>query len=220
MDDAGLTSIAVTTYPNLISGDARVVRTSLADAAAHAELARDLDAPAIRVFIGERDDHVPGETLQRRAVDALGELLECVRPLGVSVAIEPHDDHVLAGTIGPILEALPDPALGVVWDIGNAWAAGEEPAAGIAAYAGRIAWVQVKDGKGVGETWRLCELGAGEVPLERALSSLADMCARSGMDLPYISLEWERAWDPDLGPPEIALPRAHAWLVRHVGVPG
>jgi len=219
VEDSGLRSIAVTTYSNVISGDPGLVQASIADAVAHAELARDLRAPAIRVFLGERDDDASHRTLERRAIDALGELLEHVRPLGVTVAIEPHDDHVRSERIRPILDALPDPALGVVWDIGNAWSVGEDPAAGLTAYAGRICWVQVKDGTGIGATWRLCDLGAGEVPLERALASLAETCAAADADLPPISLEWERAWDPELTPAEIALPRAHGWLVRHVGRP-
>jgi sugar phosphate isomerase/epimerase len=215
MDEAGLASIAVTTYTDLISGDSGVVRASVIDATTHAELARDLGAPAIRVFLGERDDDASPETLERRAIDALAELLERVRPFGVTVAIEPHDDHVHSDRIRPILDALPDPALGVVWDIGNAWSVGEDPAVGIAAYEGRVAWVQVKDGTGIGPTWRLCELGAGDVPLDRALSSLGPRSGLGARD-PAISLEWERAWDPELAPAEVALPRAHAWLVRHL----
>jgi sugar phosphate isomerase/epimerase len=179
MAEAGLTSLAVTTYPNLISGDPTVVRASIEDVEAHAELARDLDAGAIRVFLGERDDDAAAGTLLGRAVDGLAEVLERVRALRVTVAIEPHDDHVRAEAIRPILDRLPDARLGVVWDIGNAWSVGEDPATGIAAYAGRIVWVQVKDGTGSGATWRLCELGAGEVPLVRAMSSLADVYART-----------------------------------------
>ncbi|MFL5668843.1 MAG: sugar phosphate isomerase/epimerase family protein [Chloroflexota bacterium] len=217
MDGAGLTSVAVTTYPNLISSDPEVIQRSVADAAAHAALARDLGAPAIRVFLGERDDDAAAETLERRAIDALTDLLARIRPLGVTVAVEPHDDHVRSDSLRPILDALPDAALGVVWDIGNAWSVGEDPAVGLAGYAGRIAWVQIKDGTGIGTTWRLCELGAGDVPLDRALSSLAKACASSGAEVPPISLEWERVWDHDLAPAEIALPRAHAWLLRHVG---
>ncbi|HET9083827.1 MAG TPA: sugar phosphate isomerase/epimerase family protein [Candidatus Limnocylindrales bacterium] len=215
MDDARLASIAVTTYTDLISGDSAVVRASIIDAAAHAELARDLGAPAIRVFLGERDDDAPPAKLERRAVDGLAELLERVRPFGVTVALEPHDDHVHSDRIRPILDALPDPALGVVWDIGNAWSVGEDPSIGIAAYQGRIAWVQVKDGTGIGPTWRLCELGEGDVPVHRALSSLGP-ASGLGARHPTISLEWERAWDPDLAPAEVALPHAHDWLVRHL----
>ena len=93
---------------------------------------------------------------------------------------------------------------------------GEDPAIGLAAYDGRIAWVQVKDGTGIGETWRLCDLGEGDVPIGRALSRLRPGSALAGHDIPTISLEWERPWDPELAPAEVALPRAHAWLMTHV----
>jgi sugar phosphate isomerase/epimerase len=219
MDDAGLASIAVTTYSNLISGQPSVIRASIDDAVAHAELATDLRAPAIRVFLGERDDDAPAAALEGRATDGLAVLVDRVRPLGVRVAVEPHDDHVRWPAIRPILEALRGDALGVVWDVGNAWSVGEDPADSLAAYRGRIAWVQVKDGTGTGSTWRLCEPGDGEVPLERALSALAAACSNDGVDVPPISLEWERAWHPDLAPAELVLPRALAWLQRQFARP-
>jgi sugar phosphate isomerase/epimerase len=216
IEDAGLHSIAVTGYPNLISVDPTTVARSIAHAVAHAELAADLGAPALRLFLGARDDAAAEAVLRDRAIRALDELLERVRPIGVTLAIEPHDDHVLAESIRPILDALPGPGLGVVWDIGNAWAIGEEPRVGLAAYAGRIVWVQVKDGTGRGPTWRLCELGAGEVPLDDALTRLVLDCRRAGRDIPPISFEWERAWEPGLAEAATALPRAHAWLLEHL----
>lgn len=217
MVDAGLESIAVTTYTDLVNRDPAVVERSIADAVAHAELAADLGAPVIRVFLGEPTDDAPVAALSGRAIAALARLLERVRPIGLSVAIEPHDAHVAAATIRPILDALPEPALGVVWDIGNAWAIGEAPATGLAAYAGRIRYVQVKDGSGSGPTWHLTELGAGEVPLDEGLVELARWSDEHGVAIPPISLEWERAWHPHLAPPEVVLPRARAWLADHVG---
>ncbi|HET7029459.1 MAG TPA: sugar phosphate isomerase/epimerase family protein [Candidatus Limnocylindrales bacterium] len=216
MASAGLDSIAVTTYTNLVSGDPAVVRASVADAVAHAELAADLGAPAIRVFLGERDDDGSPAVLERRAIEALDDLLQRVRASGVVVAIEPHDEHVHAESIRPILDALPDARLGVVWDIGNAWSVGEAPDTGLAAYRGRIAWVQVKDGTGRDGTWRLGDLGAGDVPIDAALAGLVRAVAADGVDLPPISLEWERAWHDELEPAAVALPPAQAWLREHV----
>jgi sugar phosphate isomerase/epimerase len=216
MDDAGLASIAVTTYTDLISPDPAVSRASVDEAAAHAELAAALGAPVIRVFLGERSDAADRATLTARAIDGLRALLERLGGTSVAVAIEPHDEHVAAKTIRPILEAIRDPRLGVVWDLGNACSIGEAPEVGLAAYAGRIAYVQVKDGTGSGPSWRLGDLGAGDVPLERAIHSLTASCATAGTDVPPISLEWERAWHDELAPAEVALPRAHAWLVEHL----
>jgi hypothetical protein len=67
------------------------------------------------------------------------------------------------------------------------------------------------------DAFALGELGDGDVPIDRALSSLQPGSALDRRSPPTISLEWERAWDPELAPAEVALPRAHAWLVEHVG---
>jgi sugar phosphate isomerase/epimerase len=213
VERAGLRSVAVTSYPNLISGDPVERARSVAEIVDHVILAADLGAPSVRVFVGVRDDDAPDAVLLGRAVDGLKHVLPGCPASGVGLAIEPHDDHVRAQAVRPILDALPDPWLGVVWDIANAWAAGEPPEIGLAAYAGRIRYVQVKDGIGRGDTWRLCALGEGEIPLEAALGGLIAWCGRNGAAVPTISVEWERAWHPDLAPAEVALPGARSWLV-------
>jgi sugar phosphate isomerase/epimerase len=214
---AGISSIAVTSYPNLISADPAERARSVLEIVQHVELARDLGAPVVRVFIGVQDDRAGGEELRDRAVAGLVDALDATSRSGVTLAIEPHDQHVRTEAIRPILAALPDPRLGVVWDIANAWAAGEAPETGLAAYAGRIAYVQVKDGTGRGAGWQLCALGEGEVPLDAALDGLAASASADGVAMPPISLEWERAWHPALAPPEIALPAARRWIHHHLG---
>lgn len=216
---AGLSSIAVTAYPNLISGDPAEHARSIAAIVEHVQLASDLDAPAVRVFLGIADDGAPENELRRRAVAGLEEALGRTSGVNVALAIEPHDDHVRAERVRPVLDAIADPRLGVVWDIANAWSAGERPGAGLAAYDGRIVWVQVKDGTGRGPDWRLCELGAGEVPLGAALADLFAAITARGDRMPPISLEWERAWHPELAPADVALPAARRWLAdRLAGV--
>jgi sugar phosphate isomerase/epimerase len=217
LDQTGIAAIAVTAYPNLISGDPVERSSSVVGIVDHVTLAGDLGAPVVRVFIGIRDDLAPDAELRQRAVAGLREALERTSRSGVVLAIEPHDDHVRAEAVRPILEAIQDPRLGIVWDIANAWAAGEPPAAGLAAYGGRIAYVQVKDGTGRGAEWRLCALGAGEVPLDGALAGLVRWATEHGGSVPPISLEWERAWHPELAPPEVALPAARRWLADRFG---
>jgi sugar phosphate isomerase/epimerase len=209
---AGISSIAVTSYPNLISADPAERARSIVEIVDHARLARDLGAPAVRVFLGIADDAPTDDELYRRVVTALEEALWRTRDTDIAIAIEPHDDHVLAERVRPVLDAIADPRLGVVWDIANAWSAGERPEAGLAAYGDRIAWVQVKDGTGRGPTWQLCELGAGDVPLEDALHRLVASATSRGAPVPPISLEWERAWHPELAPADVALPSARRWL--------
>ena len=91
----------------------------------------------------------------------------------------------------------------MIWDIGNTYSAGEDPVEGFAVLSQRLCYVQVKDGQGRGADWRLTPLGGGEVPLKRAF----EMLLASGYAGAF-SVEWERAWHPELDPPEAALPAA------------
>ena len=208
---AGIRSVAVTSYSELISGDSSVRAASVEAIVRHADLALDLGASSVRVFLGVADDDAPAAQLERRAIDALAEALARV-DRAVTLAIEPHDHHVRSSSVLPILRALPTDGLGVVWDIANAWSAGEPPEDGLAAYAGRIAYVQIKDGTGRGATWRLVEVGRGEVPLAAAITSLHAAMRAGGRPLPPLSVEWERAWHPELVPADQALPAARRWL--------
>jgi sugar phosphate isomerase/epimerase len=214
---AGVSSIAVTSYPNLISGDRAERARSVIEIIEHVALANDLGAPVVRVFVGIQDDRAGDDALHDRAVAGLAGALDATSGSGVTLAIEPHDAHVRAEAIQPILAAIPDARLRIVWDVANAWAAGEAPETGLAAYAGRIAYMQVKDGRGRGAGWQLCALGEGDVPLDAALDALAARASADGAAMPPISFEWERAWHPSLAPPEIALPAARRWIHHHLG---
>lgn len=219
--DSGLASIAVTAYSNLIASAPAERRRSVDEIAAHVDLAADLGAGAVRVFVGIRDDAAPDDELLRRAVEALLAALDRARDREVRLAIEPHDDHVRAASLGPILAAIPDPLVGIAWDIANAWSVGEDPELGLREYAGRIHYVQVKDGVGRDEEWQLCPLGEGDVPVERALRGLVGTLGDAS--LPPISVEWERVWHPELAPAERALPAAREWLaatLERIGSPG
>ena len=186
MRDANLTALAVTAYgPDVI---------------AEVELAADLAAPFVRAFLTEPVDG---------AIAALAASADRARSLGIGVAVEPHDVFVRADTVGPILAAVDRPDVGVVWDPANAWSAGDAPEHGLAVLGDRIRYVQLKDGVGRGDTWRLTRLGEGEVPLGAAIQGLA---ARG--PLPPLSLEWERAWHPELDPADVALGPALATIRR------
>ena len=214
MADQGVEALAVTSYTDFISGDARVRGDGVDHLRRHLELAADLGAPYVRAFVGIADDDSPVDTLIDRAVDGLLEVVTTAKDLGVGIAIEPHDDFATTSSIAPIIDRLDGSAVGVVWDIVNAWGAGEAPDVGIATIGDRIRYVQVKDARWVGDagdTWQLTPIGEGAVPLASALTSLA---ARGS--LPPLSVEWERAWHPELDPAEIALPRALVALRRLV----
>ncbi len=142
--------------------------------------------------------------LYKNISDCLRVASEYAESVGVKIAIEPHDDFVRSTSIAPIFNQLQSqPALRVIWDLGNAFAAGEELAEGYDFLKDHLAYVQVKDGKGRAPDWQLCSVGEGDIPLSKAFELLLANDYQGAF-----SVEWEYAWHPELDPPEIALPAA------------
>ena len=202
--DTGLVAVAVTAYTSFVSPLAQERQSNLDELRRYADLAAELDAPYVRTFLGELPE---GTTLDsssyEKISDCLNQASEYAESVGVKIAVEPHDDFVRSSTIVPLLNRVQQPALRVIWDIGNAFAAGEDLEAGFALLKNRLAYVQVKDGRGRATDWKLCPLGNGEVPLKQSFALLTAHTYEGAL-----SVEWEYAWHPELDPPEIALPAA------------
>lgn len=205
--DAGLAAIAVTAYSSWVSDDAEVRRANVSELCRYADLAAELNAPRVRAFIGALPPDTDPASRYGRVVECAIAAAEYAHRLGVCIAIEPHDDFLRSAVIAEILRAAPHPALGVIWDIGNAFSAGEDPSDSYPLLHQRLSYVQVKDGRGSGEHWQLTRVGEGDVPLRRAF----ELLAAGGYRGP-LSVEWEYAWHPELDPPEIALPQAIAYI--------
>jgi sugar phosphate isomerase/epimerase len=201
MAEHGTSALAVTSYTDFVTGDARARTDAVEQLRRHLELAADLGASTVRTFVGIVDDDAPLPDLIERAVDGIASCVESARASGVAIAIEPHDDFDTTSSIAPILDRL-DRSVGVVWDMVNAWSGGEDPTLGAETIGDRVRYVQVKDARWVGGDWQLTPIGDGAVPLVEGLRALAAIGP-----LPPLSLEWERAWHPDLDPPDVALPR-------------
>jgi sugar phosphate isomerase/epimerase len=210
MADRGLSALSVTAYPSFVTPDPADRARHRDDLLRHVDLAADLGALAVRAFIGIVEDEASPDALVGRAIEGLAPVADRADDVGVAIAIEPHDDFVRSEALVPILHALGHSAVGAIWEIGNAWAAGEDPAVGCSALGPWIRYVQLKDGRGRGADWRLSAIGEGEVPLGEALTMLA---ARG--PLPPLSVEWERAWHPELAPADVALGPALA-VVREL----
>jgi sugar phosphate isomerase/epimerase len=201
--EAGLTSLAVTAYTSFVSNEAAVRQANVDELRRYLDLAADLGAGYVRAFLGQLETGVEQVSVHSRIARSLEAAAPHAQSVGVSIAVEPHDDFVLSASTVPILELAQRPSIRVIWDIGNAYSEGEDPVDGFRLLSGRLAYVQVKDGRGQHEAWQLTPVGQGDVPLGRACDLLLD-----GGYQGAFSVEWERAWHPELDPPEIALPRA------------
>jgi len=203
MADQGVGALCVTAYTSFVSPVQADRTRSVEDLARHIELARDLGAPFVRAFAGVRADDAPEQDLYSRVVSTLERIVDVAVEAGVVIAIEQHDDFDRATQVAAILRLLDHPGLGAVWDVANGWAAGERPDVGLAAIQERLCYAQLKDGTGPREDRRATPFGLGDVPLEASIGGLLAL----GRPVP-ISVEWLRAWDADLAPPEIALPES------------
>jgi sugar phosphate isomerase/epimerase len=200
MDERGIAALAVTAYSVFTSPDSDEREANRTHLRAHVRLARDLGAPFVRTFLGFRSGEPGDDAMTARLAGALAPVADEATALGVTIVIEPHDDFVDARSVAAVLRTLDHPAVGAVWDVGNAWEAGERPEAGAAALAPWIRYIQLKDGRGRGATWQLTRLGEGDVPLSVSLA-----LAASNGPLPPVSLEWERAWHPELDRADVVL---------------
>ena len=202
--DAGVLAVAVTAYTSFVSRQMEERQANIDELRRYADLAAELDAPYVRAFLGELpNDVILDSSTYDNISDSLQIAAEYAESVGVKIAIEPHDDFVRSSTVVPILNRIQHSALRVIWDIGNTFAAGEDPAQGFEFLKDRLAYVQVKDGKRLETGWQLCMVGQGDVPLARAF----DLLLANGYE-GALSVEWEYAWHPELAPPEIALPAA------------
>lgn len=210
--EAGLAALAVTAYTSFTSDNPIELQSNVGDLCRYADLAADIGAQYVRAFLGEIPVGAnPSAAMCRNMATCLSGAAAYAATVGVAIALEPHDDFVRTSVVAPILSQVPDPALAVVWDLGNTFAAGEDPEEGFGLLGQRLAYVQVKDGWGRGASWTLCPVGEGEVPLARAFNLLL-----SNGYTGAFSVEWERAWHSELDPPEVALPLAlrkiRSWL--------
>jgi sugar phosphate isomerase/epimerase len=213
--DAGLSALAVTAYTSLIGDDPPDRAANIDVLRRYADLAADLGAHYVRAFLGRIPAGADMSVLYERAADCLDSAAQYSGPLGVTIAVEPHDEFVRSSVVAPLLDRVRSPAVGVIWDIGNTYAAGEDPPEGAQLLGERISYLHIKDGIGRGAAWRLTSIGQGEVPLRQVFALLRERGHAAALNV-----EWERAWHPELDPPEVALPAAIGVirdLLREIG---
>ncbi|MFI9624820.1 sugar phosphate isomerase/epimerase family protein [Streptomyces sp. NPDC052042] len=176
-----------------VAGYARVAAEGddgpvLAEIAGLVELAHDLGAHNVRVFPGggDQDPAAADETAARRLAAAAPHADE----LGVRVLLETHDSHRAGTDTARVVGAVGHPRIGALWDVMHTWLAGEDPAAGQAALAPHLGYVQVKDIASADDLTPL-PLGAGVLPLRACLDALGGD-AWDG----WVCWEYEKRWHP------------------------
>ncbi|TWD80625.1 sugar phosphate isomerase/epimerase [Kribbella amoyensis] len=200
IEDAGLEILAVNSYVHLCGIEEQPLD-------AHLELAADLGARGVRVFMRDdagdgqgHDSPSPGEL---RAMDRVARA-----PKDARILLETHDTHSSGASIAAFCELLdrevPNHNAKVIWDAAHTWRTGERPAESLDLLRPWLDFVQIKDSDST-QAFKPVRIGAGDYPIAELLTALA------GTEY-WLSLEWERKWHAELPPLDEALVATRAWL--------
>lgn len=151
-------------------------------------LASDLDAGYVRIFPrGLHHERLSAEDILDAAeINAAAD----VKRHNVCWAVETHDEYTKLRELNKVTTRLP--SMGVVWDTGNTWIAGEDISESFALLNGQCTYIQVKDVRTRLEAIPT-PLGDGSFPFD----ALASVLRLTADDL-WISWEYEAAWYPEL----------------------
>ena len=193
------------------------------------DLARRLGARFVRVFgdvlPAENEPAARHEVLRNIAggLDAMAEYSE-MHGGDVDVLIETHGDFTDSHLMLELLVHVRNPRVGVLWDTHHPWRFHGEPVAetyqrlkpwirhthwkdsvleepGELSAEAKAAEARAKRTNRGHRAASYVPFGEGEFPAAKTLKLLLD-----GGYTGWLSLEWEKAWHPDLADPEVVLP--------------
>ncbi|MFZ6030227.1 MAG: sugar phosphate isomerase/epimerase family protein [Chloroflexota bacterium] len=213
LNDAGLEVSAISSSIQVCVPDKLLA--NLEEAQRTIEVARALGAPNVRIFGGgdlvahslDGLAHVGRETIEQiLALDGAADL---------HWLFETHDLWVKAANCRLLLDSIPNPAFGALWDMGHTYRVGEEqPAETFEALSGRVGYAHVKDAlydpehpQAMGDGWRYVAPGSGQLPLAESIGILK----ASGYD-GWLQFEHEKRWHPELPEPDEIFPKFVCWV--------
>lgn len=213
LEDAGLQVAGISTSIRVC--DEEQLGANLEEARRTIPLARELGASNLRLFgSGDLDRHSRYD-LARMGCEAVGRLLDLDGARDLHWLLETHDLWVKSDDFRMLLDNIPDPAFGALWDIGHTTrVGGETPEQTWAAIGPRIAYTHLKDAvhepghvQAMSDGWRYMLPGEGDLPLADAIGLLG----RKGYD-GWLLFEHEKRWHPELPEPEVAFPAYARWV--------
>ncbi|MEL6328671.1 MAG: sugar phosphate isomerase/epimerase family protein [Planctomycetota bacterium] len=163
------------------------------------EVAARSECPFVRVFGFEFE---PGEGRKsglRRIGQRLELALKTARHTGVRLLLENGGSFNTSSDLLELIEMCESPLLAASYSPAAAMSAGEDPVEGLRRLGSRLEVVKLKDF----DEGRPVPIGTGEIPNEEVVRELAARGYRG-----WCSIEWDRAWLPDLEDPTRVLPRS------------
>jgi sugar phosphate isomerase/epimerase len=194
--------------------DPRKRKANLEEARRTIPVARGLGAGNIRIFGGGDPATHSRDELVQAGLDCLAEILDLDGAGDLNWLFETHDHWIASEHCRRLLDSIPSPAFGVLWDMGHTpRVTDESPAQTLAAIGQRIGYTHVKDAlyapdhpESMADGWRYVLPGTGQLPLQEAIQGLRDL----GYD-GWLTFEHEKRWHPELAEPEEAFPAFVRW---------
>ena len=224
----GLPIVALGASSAFSSPDAAVRAAQEEDLRGMLEIAAEIGAPMVRAYGGglprayaqdaarSYGGNLPEGTGEDAVCAYIAESLDRVaaraRELGVLIVVETHDGLSSARLMAKVLGLVAAPEVQALWDVMHPTRMGESPQQVWEWIGPRVRHVHFKDArKGADGRWRAARSGEGEIPLRECLQVLS-AAGYAG----WLTLEWEKYWEPDIAEPEVALPHmiqtARGWL--------
>ena len=191
------------------------LQDNLAEARRTIPIARELGCQRVRVFgNGDLQQHARTE-LADIGRDCMAQVLDLDGARDLRWIFETHDLWTSGADCRLLLERIPDPEFGVLWDMGHTTrVGGETPQQTYEFVDGRVFYTHVKDAvhdprhqRAMHDGWRYVPPGQGQLPLVEAI----DLLKEKEYD-GWIMFEHEKRWHPELEEPEEIFPQFVAWI--------
>ena len=213
LEDAELSVSGISTSIRVC--DAAALPQNLEAARRTIEVAHHFDAVNIRLFGGgDLEQHSHAE-LAQIGCDCVEQILKLDGARDLKWLFETHDNWVRAEHCKLLLDSIPDPAFGALWDMGHTWRVGrEKPVDSFAAVGPRVGYTHVKDAtydpaspQAMKDNWRFVAPGTGDLPLVESI----ELLKAAGYD-DWLLFEHEKRWHPNLPEPEEIFPQFVDWI--------
>jgi sugar phosphate isomerase/epimerase len=198
----GLEVVCISTGVRFTSLDPEEFRKQQDLTKLNVDIAAGLGARFIRVFGGPIPEDQDREETFKRIREGLAYAAQVGESRGVRVLLETHDSFSTSRQICELLGDANIENLGFLWDLLHPYRHGETFAETFKALGPWIRHVHVKDSANFSEDgFDLTLVGEGSLPIGEAVELL-----QSGGYQGYLSLEWEKAWHPEIEDAEVAFP--------------
>jgi len=191
------------------------LESNLEEARRTIEVAKSLDAVNIRVYGGGDLEKYTRPKLAAIGCNCVSQILELDGARDLHWLFETHDLWVQAQHCRLLLDSIPDPAFGALWDMGHTWRVGKEkPVESFDAIGSRVGYTHIKDAVydpesplAMKDGWHYVAPGTGELPLKESI----ELLKANGFD-GWLLFEHEKHWHPNLPEPEEIFPQFVQWI--------